>query len=156
MTGVEEEHGTALEPVEVVDAELVDDDVPGAGEVAMPDPVAAVLAALDADAKDYLNRIRPKKTRDGYARDSEIWREFHTWLAATTGTPLPLSSITVGTFVSFMTYLDQVVKAPPNTIERRITGVTSEARKRGYTVPKEATEAARRALKPLKLDERAG
>ncbi|WP_445527491.1 hypothetical protein [Streptomyces cyslabdanicus] len=152
MTAVEEEYGTALEPVEVVDAELVDDDVPGAGEVAVPDPVAAVLAALDMDAKDHLNRIRPKKTRDGYARDWEVWQEFHGWLAKQTGTPLPLSSITVGTFVSFVTYLDQVVEAPPNTIERRITGATSEARSRGYTVPKEATEAARRALKPLKLD----
>lgn len=153
MTITEGGYGTELEPVEVVDAELVDDDAPGAGAVAVPDPVAAVLAALDTDAKDHLNRIRPKKTRDGYARDWEIWREFHTWLAAKTGTPLPLSSITVGTFVSFVTYLDQVVEAPPNTIERRITGVTSEARKRGYTVPKGATEAARRALKPLKLDE---
>ncbi|WP_331448861.1 hypothetical protein [Streptomyces prasinus] len=52
-----------------------------------------------------------------------------------------------------MTYLDQVIEAPPNTIERRITGVTSEARSRGYTAPKEATKAARRALKPLKLNE---
>lgn len=60
----------------------------------------------------------------------------------------------MGTFVSFVTYLDQVVEAPPNTIERRITGVTSEARRHGYTVPKEATEAARRALKPLRLDEK--
>ncbi|GAA3312241.1 hypothetical protein GCM10020295_83600 [Streptomyces cinereospinus] len=60
----------------------------------------------------------------------------------------------MGTFVSFVTYLDQVVEAPPNTIERRITGVTAEARRHGYTVPKEATEAARRTLKPLKLDKR--
>ncbi|MDG5807937.1 hypothetical protein P9869_35875 [Streptomyces ossamyceticus] len=148
-----EEYGTALEPVEVVDAELVDDGVLGAGAVAAPDPEAAVLAALDADAEEHLNRIRPKKTRDGYARDWAVWAEFHGWLAARTGTPLRLSAVTVGTFVSFVTYLDQVVKAPPNTIERRITGVTSEARRRGYTVPKEATEAARRALKPLKLDE---
>ncbi|WP_281154707.1 hypothetical protein [Streptomyces sp. HYC2] len=153
MTTTEEEYDTALESVEVVDAELVDDDAPGAGAVAVPDPVAAVLAALDTDAKDHLNRIRPKKTRDGYARDWEVWREFHGWLAAKTGALLPLSSVTVGTFVSFVAYLDQVVMAPPNTIERRITGVTSEARSRGYTVPKEATEAARRALKPLKLDE---
>ncbi|MFF0451648.1 hypothetical protein ACFYT4_35755 [Streptomyces sp. NPDC004609] len=51
-----------------------------------------------------------------------------------------------------MTYLDQVVLAPPNSIERRITGVTSEARRRGFTVPKEANEAAWRALKPLRLD----
>ncbi|GAA5708021.1 hypothetical protein AQJ43_37760 [Streptomyces avermitilis] len=153
MTVVDGARGTELEPVEVVDAELMDDDVPAVGEAAVPDPVAAVLAALDTDAKDHLNRIRPKKTRDGYAQDWEKWRAFHAWLAAKTGVPLPLSSITVGTFVSFVTYLDQVVEAPPNTIERRITGVTSEVRSRGYTVPKEATEAARRALKPLKLDE---
>lgn len=149
-----EEYGTALEPVEVVDAELVDDDAPGAGEVAVHDPVAAVLAALDTDAKEHLNDIRPKKTKDGYARDWEIWGEFHGWLAERTGTRLPLSKVTVGTFVSFVTYLDQVVEAPPNTIERRIAGVTSEARRYGYTVPKEATEAARSALKPLRLDKR--
>jgi hypothetical protein len=149
-----EEYGTELEPVEVVDAELVDDDAPGAGEVAVHDPVDAVLAALDTDAKEHLHRIRPKKTKDGYARDWEIWGEFHDWLAERTGTRLPLSKVTVGTFVSFVTYLDQVVEAPPNTIERRITGVTSEARRHGYTVPKDATEAARRALKPLKLDKR--
>ncbi|MFE4829823.1 hypothetical protein [Streptomyces sp. NPDC056672] len=150
-----QEYGTALEPVEVVDAELVDDDVvPGAGEVAVHDPVDAVLAALDTDAKEHLNDIRPKKTKDGYTRDWEIWGEFHDWLAERTGTRLPLGKVTVGTFVSFVTYLDQVVEAPPNTIERRITGVTSEARRHGYTVPKEATEAARRALKPLRLDKR--
>ncbi|PJE97132.1 hypothetical protein CUT44_14210 [Streptomyces carminius] len=154
MTAVEEAYGTALEPVEVVDAELVEDDASGADAVAVPDPVAAVLAALDTDAKAHLDDIRPKKTKDGYARDWEIWGEFHDWLAERTGTRLPLSKVTVGTFVSFVTYLDQVVEAPPNTIERRITGVTSEARRFGYSVPKEATEAARRALKPLKLDEK--
>jgi hypothetical protein len=150
-----QEHGTELEPVEVVDAELVeDDDAPGAGAVAVPDPVTAVLKALDADAEEHLHDIRPKKTKDGYARDWEIWGEFHDWLAERTGIRLPLSKVTVGTFVSFVTYLDQVVEAPPNTIERRITGVTSEARRHGYTVPKEATEAARRALKPLRLDKK--
>lgn len=95
-----EEYGTALEPVEVVDAELVEDaDAPGAGAVAVHDPVEAVLAALDTDAKEYLHRIRPKKTKDGYARDWEIWRQFHDWLAKRTGTRLPLSKVTVGTFV---------------------------------------------------------
>ncbi|MCX4231803.1 hypothetical protein [Streptomyces ortus] len=150
-----QECGSELEPVEVVDAELVEDDhVPGVGEVAVHDPVDAVLKALDADAEEHLNDIRPKKTKDGYARDWQIWGEFHDWLAARTGALLPLSKVTVGTFVSFVTYLDQVIQAPPNTIERRITGVTSEARRRGHTVPKEATEAARRALKPLRLDKR--
>ncbi|WP_331448862.1 hypothetical protein [Streptomyces prasinus] len=67
--------------MEVLDAELVDDDAPGVGEVAVSDPAAAVFQALDTDAKDHLNRIRPKKTRDGYARDWEAWQEFHGWLA---------------------------------------------------------------------------
>ncbi|GAA3312243.1 hypothetical protein GCM10020295_83610 [Streptomyces cinereospinus] len=76
-----EEYGTALEPVEVVDAELVEDDAPDAGAVAVHDPVEAVLAALDADAKEHLHDIRPKKTKDGYARDWEIWG------SSTTGSP---------------------------------------------------------------------
>jgi hypothetical protein len=150
-----EEYGTALEPVEVVDAELVDtDDVPGVGAVAVRDPEAAVLAALEVQAVEHLDRIRPRKTRTGYARDWALWTEFHGWLAQRTGTPLQLSKVTVGTMVAFVTWLDEVKVAAPNSIERRITGVTSEARRRGYTVPKEATEAARRALKPLRLDKR--
>ncbi|OSY51588.1 hypothetical protein BG846_02799 [Streptomyces fradiae ATCC 10745 = DSM 40063] len=68
-----EEYGNASEPVEVVDAELVQDDALGAGAVAVPDPVDAVLAALDTDARAHLNDIRPKKTKDGYARDWRIW-----------------------------------------------------------------------------------
>ncbi|MGN4160281.1 hypothetical protein ACRWOO_11450 [Streptomyces sp. NEAU-PBA10] len=150
---IAEQYETGLEPLEVVDAELVEDDAaPGAGTVAVHDPAAAVLQALDTDAKQYLEDIRPKKTRDGYARDWKIWGEFHDWLAEQKGTRLPLSTVTVGTFVAFVVYLDQVVEAPPTTIERRITGVTSEARRRGFTVPKEVTVAARRALKPLRLD----
>lgn len=143
---------TELEHVEVVDAELVDDEDTGAkGAVETYDPVAAaVLKALDQDAEDHLQRIRPQKTRTGYARDWELWGIFHGWLAEKTGTKLPLSALTPGTFVAFVTWLDQDQEAAPNTIERRITGVTSEARRYGYTVPKAATEAARSALKPLK------
>ncbi|WP_405834244.1 MULTISPECIES: hypothetical protein [unclassified Streptomyces] len=40
--------------------------------------------------------------------------------------------------------LDEAVKAAPNSIERRITGVTSKAHRRKYTAPKKATEAAHR------------
>jgi hypothetical protein len=139
----------------VVVAELVEDEAAsGAGEVAVRGPAAAVLAALDVQAAEHLERIRPRKTRTGYARDWALWTEFHSWLAQRTGTPLPLSKVTVGTMVAFVTWLDEIQTAAPNTIERRITGVTSEARRRGYTVPKEATEAARRALKPLRLDKK--
>ncbi|MGN9763060.1 hypothetical protein [Streptomyces sp. SD31] len=154
MTAVDEEYGTELEPVEVVDGELVDDEDAGSeGAVEAYDPAtAAVLKALDKDAEEHLQRVRPRKTRTGYARDWELWVEFHVWLKAKTGTQLPLSAVTVGTFVGFVTWLDEVKEAAPNSIERRITGVTSEARRFGYTVPKAATEAARRALKPLKKD----
>ncbi|MFD4865244.1 hypothetical protein [Streptomyces sp. NPDC058412] len=148
-TTVGELHELVL--VEVVDAELVD-DTPAAGTLTVYDPAAAVLAALETDAEEHLGRIRPNKTRTGYARDWQLWEEFHGWLAEQRGVRLPLSAVTVGTFVAFVTWLDEVVEAAPNSIERRITGVSSEARRRKYTVPKEATEAARRALKPLKLD----
>ncbi|WP_374987180.1 hypothetical protein [Streptomyces fradiae] len=148
-----EEYGTALEPVEVVDAELVEDDAPGAGEVAVHDPVAAVLAALDTKAAEDLHDRRPRKTKTGYARDWELWQEFHGWLEDQTGTRLPDSAITVGTYVAFVKWLDEVKEAAPNSIERRVTGVASEARRRGYEVPKAARAAATQALKPLKLDE---
>ncbi|MFF4763352.1 hypothetical protein [Streptomyces sp. NPDC001292] len=118
------------------------------GAIAVYDPAAAaVLTALEHGAREHLGRIRPKKTQDGYARDWALWEEFHGWLAERTGTRLPLSALTVGTFVGFVTWLDQVQQAAPNTIERRITGVTVEARGRGFTVPKEASRAAREALK---------
>jgi hypothetical protein len=100
MTTLKEEYGTALELVEVVDAELVDADAPGAGEVAVHDPLAAVLAALDTKAAEDLHESRPDKTKSGYARDWELWGEFHDWLAEQTGVLLPLSTITVGTYVA--------------------------------------------------------
>ncbi|MFE5098028.1 hypothetical protein ACFRCI_49405 [Streptomyces sp. NPDC056638] len=129
-----EEYGTALEPVEVVDAELVEDDSPGADEVAVHDPVAAVLAALDTKAAEDLHESRPHKTKTGNARDWELWGEFHDWLAEQTGTRLPDSAITVGTYVAFVKWLDEVKEAAPNSIERprhrgRVRG--SQARLRG-------------------------
>ncbi|MFJ3164393.1 hypothetical protein [Streptomyces kanasensis] len=131
-----EEYRTALEPVEVVDAELVDDDAPGPGEVAVHDAVAAVLAALDTKAAEDLHDRRPRKTKKGYARDWELWQEFHGWLEVQTGTRLPDSAITVGPYVAFVKWLDEVKEAAPNSIERRVTGVASEARRYGYDVPR--------------------
>ncbi|MEU6965131.1 tyrosine-type recombinase/integrase [Streptomyces chrestomyceticus] len=149
-----QEYGTVLEPVEVVDAELVEDDAPGAGAVAVHDPVAAVLAALDTKAAEDLYNDRPNKTRKGYARDWALWQEFHGWLEDQTGTRLPDSAITVGTYVAFVKWLDEVKEAAPNSIERRVTGVASEARRFGYEVPKAARAAATQALKPLKNDKK--
>ncbi|WP_327687070.1 hypothetical protein [Streptomyces sp. NBC_00467] len=119
----------------------------------MYDPAtAAVLAALDHRAEQHLKDIRPKKTQDGYARDWALWSEFHGWLAERTGITLPLTAATAGTLVGFVVWLDEVKKAAPNSIDRRLTGVTVTARAHGAEVPKEATRAARTALKPLKLD----
>lgn len=127
--------------------------VPGPGAAAVPDPAAAVLAALDLDSGEPPEPDRPgERTRAGYARDWALWEIFHGWLAERTGTPRPLGQVTPGTMAAFVTWLDRDQSATPNTIERRITGVTFEARRLGHTVPKEATRAARRALKQLRLD----
>lgn len=115
-------------------------------------PAAAVLAAFDTAADNHLADIRPGKTKTGYARDWELWREFHDWTAERTGHRLADTDVTKGTLVAFVVWLDQVKEAAPNSIDRRITGVTVTARSQGVEVPKEATKAARAALKPLKLD----
>lgn len=116
------------------------------------DPTAAVLAAFDQAATKHLADIRPGKTKTGYARDWELWREFLDWTAEQTGHRVPDTSVTKGTLVAFVVWLDQVKVAAPNSIDRRITGVTVTARSLNVEVPKDATVAARRALKPLKLD----
>lgn len=147
-----QEYETALEPVEVLDAELVDDDALGADEVAVHDPVATILAALDTKAAEDLYDRRPRKTKIGYARDWAMWIEFHDWLAEQTGTRLPDSAITPGTYVAFVRWLDEVKMAAPNSLDRRVTGVSSEARRRGYDVPEDARAAATEAIKPLRND----
>lgn len=117
------------------------------------DPAAAVLAALDQAATKHLADIRPQKTKSGYARDWELWREFLDWIGERTGQRPADTDITKGTMVSFVVWLDQMKQAAPNSIDRRITGVTVTARREhDVTVPKEATKAARAALKPLKVD----
>lgn len=137
----------------IIDAELVPADRVAAGTAAVYDrATAAVLAALDHGAEEHLKDIRPKKTRDGYARDWALWTEFHGWLAERTGTPLPLTAVTTGTLVGFVVWLDEVKKAAPNSIDRRVTCVCVTARAHGAEVPKDATRASRTALKPLKLD----
>lgn len=126
----------------------VDDHAP-----APVDATAAVLAAFDQAADNHLAKIRPAKTTTGYARDWQIWREFLDWTAERTGHRVADTDVTKGTMVAFVVWLDQVKQAAPNSIDRRITGVTVTARREhGVTVPKEATEAARAALKPLKVD----
>ncbi|MGW3084203.1 hypothetical protein ACWC9F_27740 [Streptomyces sp. NPDC001110] len=143
-----------LEPYEDhVTAELVAPPAPGGADPAPYDSAtAAVLAALDQGAEEHLADARPKKTRASYARDWELWAEFHQWLAGRTGHTLPLTAVTKGTLVAFVVWLDEMKRAAPSTIDRRITGVTVTARRHGTEVPKQATKAAREALKPLKLD----
>ncbi|MFD0042688.1 hypothetical protein ACFVIZ_34180 [Streptomyces anulatus] len=144
----------ALHRTDVVEAELL----PAAGAESAVDveaydrATAAVLAALDQGAEEHLADARPKKTRTSYARDWELWAEFHRWLAGQTGHALPLTAVTKGTLVAFVVWLDEMKKAAPSTIDRRITGVTVTARRHGTEVPKQVTKAAREALKPMKLD----
>lgn len=116
------------------------------------DPTEAVLAAFDQAATKHLADIRPGKTKTGYARDWQLWREFLDWSGERTGHRVPDTSVAKGTLVAFVVWLDQVKQAAPNSIDRRITGVTVTARSLGVEVPKDATKAAREALKPLKLD----
>lgn len=113
----------------------------------------AVLAAMEKAADEHLNRIIPDNTKRGYANDWALWEEFHNWLAERTGHRMPSTAVTKGTLVGFVIWLDTVKVAAPTSIDRRITGVTVTARGLGVEVPKEATVAARKALKPLKNDE---
>lgn len=116
------------------------------------DPTTAVLAAFEQAATNHLADIRPDKTKSGYARDWKLWQEFLDWTGERTGHRLPDDAVARGTLVAFVVWLDQVKLAAPNSIDRRITGVTVTARSLGIEVPKDATVAARQALKPLKLD----
>jgi hypothetical protein len=61
--------------------------------------------------------------------------------------PAGFAGIARGTLVGFAAWLDQIQQAAPSTVNRRITGVTARARARAARVPKEATQAARAALK---------
>ncbi|WP_405634214.1 tyrosine-type recombinase/integrase [Streptomyces sp. NBC_00056] len=112
----------------------------------------AVLHAMEEAAEKHLDAIRPHNTKRGYANDWAMWEEFHGWLAERTGHTLPLTAVTKGTMVGFVVWLDTVKAAAPNSIDRRITGVTVTLRGRGIEVPKAVTVAARQALKPLKRD----
>ncbi|RKN56745.1 hypothetical protein D7231_34610, partial [Streptomyces klenkii] len=112
----------------------------------------AVLAAMEEAAEKHLDAIRPHNTKRGYENDWALWSEFHGWLAERTGHQLPLTAVTKGTLVGFVVWLDTIKIAAPNSIDRRITGVTVTARGLGVEVPKAATVAARKALKPMKAD----
>jgi integrase len=114
----------------------------------------AVLAAMEQAADEHLDNLIPKNTKRGYENDWDLWEEFHDWLADRTGHRMPSTAVTKGTLVGFVVWLDTIKLAAPNSIDRRITGVTVTARREhGIEVPKEATVAARKALKPLKVDE---
>lgn len=112
----------------------------------------AVLAAMEEAADRHLDAIRPHNTKRGYANDWALWEEFHDWLAERTGHRMPSTAATRGNLVGFVVWLDTIKLAAPNSIDRRITGVTVTARGLGVEVPKAATVAARQALKPLKND----
>lgn len=124
----------------------------GTAPAAYDPATLAVLAAMEQAAEEHLDAIRPHNTKRGYANDWALWAEFHDWLAERTEHRLPLTAVTKGTLVGFVVWLDTVKLAAPNSIDRRITGVTVTARAQGAEVPKAATVAARQALKPMKAD----
>jgi hypothetical protein len=107
---------------------------------------------MEEAAENHLDAIRPHNTKRGYANDWALWTEFHGWLTERAGHELPLTAVTKGTLVGFVVWLDTIKLAAPNSIDRRITGVTVTARGLGVEVPKVATVAARQALKPMKND----
>ncbi|MFJ8309810.1 MULTISPECIES: tyrosine-type recombinase/integrase [unclassified Streptomyces] len=120
---------------------------------AVTDPAAlAVLAAFEdfADAEEEKNT--PRNTKRGYVNDWNLWLAYLAWFREKTGQTVPELAVTRGTLVGFVVWLDDVKKAAPNSIDRRITGVTVTARSRGATVTAEATKAARKRLKPFKND----
>lgn len=126
---------------------------PDDGAVSCDTATLAVLHAMEQAAEKHLDAIRPHNTKRGYANDWALWEEFHDWLAEQTGHRLPLTAVTKGTLVGFVVWLDTIKIAAPNSIDRRITGVTVTARnEHGVEVPKAATVAARQALKPMKND----
>lgn len=126
---------------------------PDATPAAYDAATLAVLHAMEEAAEKHLDAIRPHNTKRGYANDWALWEEFHDWLAERTGHRMPSTAVTKGTLVGFVVWLDTIKLAAPTSIDRRITGVTVTARGLGVEVPKEATVAARKALKPLKNDE---
>ncbi|ONK09557.1 Site-specific recombinase XerD [Streptomyces sp. MP131-18] len=107
---------------------------------------------MEEAAEKHLDAIRPHNTKRGYANDWALWEEFHDWLGERTGHRIASTNVTRGTLVGFVVWLDTIKLAAPNSIDRRITGVTVTARSLGVEVPKEATVAARKALKPMKAD----
>lgn len=124
----------------------------GTAPAAYDPATLAVLAAMDQAAEEHLDRIRPHNTKRGYENDWNLWEEFQDWLGERTGHRVASTHVTKGMLVGFVVWLDTVMLAAPASIDRRITGVTVTARGLGVEVPKEATVAARKALKPLKLD----
>lgn len=125
---------------------------PDATPVAYDAATLAVLAAMEEAAEKHLDAVRPHNTKRSYANDWKLWEEFHDWLGERTGHRVASTNVTKGMLVGFVVWLDTIKLAAPNSIDRRITGVTVTARGLGVEVPKAATVAARQALKPLKHD----
>ncbi|MBH0246605.1 hypothetical protein I3W98_33130 [Streptomyces cavourensis] len=109
---------------------------PGAAPAVYDAATLAVLAAMEEAAEKHLDAIRPHNTKRGYANDWALWTEFHGWLAERAGHELPLTAVTRGTLVGFVVWLDTIKLAAPNSIDRRITGVTVTARASASKSPK--------------------
>ncbi|WP_079154661.1 tyrosine-type recombinase/integrase [Streptomyces subrutilus] len=110
----------------------------------------ALLEAVGLAAKKTVADSRPENTRDGYAQDWETWEKF------TAEKGLPVLAVEEGTLVAFVHWLWQQpgkkagTNTAPSTVERRLSGVISTARKEhGLTLDRKVASLAREYIKAL-------
>lgn len=127
---------------------------PRSGEMLRPEDFSAetraLLKAVGLAAKKTVDDSRPENTRDGYEQDWGTWEKF----AAEKG--LPVLAIEEGTLVAFVHWLWQQpgkkagTNTAPSTVERRLSGVISTARKEhGLTLDRKVASLAREYLRAL-------
>lgn len=104
----------------------------------------ADMDTLDAAALRHVEAGRRDNTIQAYAQDWDRWQEFCHWYG------VPLDTARVFAYVGFVEWLHTVKQAAPNTIARRITGVTSTLRGRGIEVPKACTTNATARLDQIR------
>lgn len=102
-------------------------------------PAARRLAELDRLAAEHVDAERPANTRRAYAADWRAWQDY------TAALGIPDNAATSGALVGFVAYGERQGWAP-TTIDRRLSGVVVELRRRGAEPAKASTEAARAAL----------
>lgn len=99
------------------------------------------LAALDKLAETYVASQRPANTRRAYTADWHVWENY------TRDVGIPLYTVTTGTLVGFVRWLETVRQAAPATIDRRLTGALDGLRHYHVPISPETTRAAWESLR---------